>query len=80
MNVLVLDETMELSVVSVERLNLDGDVQWRVWFNPWYQDELQLECERAIINGATLEGAGSFVQDGLPSSPVAVPPFAPPAA
>jgi len=74
------DENMELSVVSVDRLAMEGEVQWRVWFNPWYSDELQIECERVKINGAVLDGVGSYLQDGLPSRPAAVPPFAPPAA
>ena len=69
-------DKIELSVI--ELTGRPG--AWRVWSNPWYTREIELECATVRLNGADVTGQGRFFQDDLPKSEPVVPPFVPGAA
>src|ERR1700748_1528344 len=39
-------DLLELSVIELERL---GSV-WRVWFNAWYVEQIEFQCEQIFID------------------------------
>ena len=51
----------ELSTVLIERTGTG----WHVEFEPWNSAALALDCEDLRINGARVEGSGSWYQDDL---------------
>jgi hypothetical protein len=62
-------DQLELSVVELE-----GEPgAWRVWFNPWYVQEMEFRCSRILLNGAEVVGRGRHPQDDLPKRPAEVP-------
>jgi len=55
-------DRVELSVIELER-EAHG---WRIWFNPWYLEEIEFWCERIRLDGAPVAGTGRWLQDSLP--------------
>ena len=55
-------DVLELSVVELER----EAGKWRVWFNPWYLEEIQFHCERIFLDGLEVTGTGRWLHDELP--------------
>jgi len=70
------EDRLELSVVEVE----GAPGSWRVWFNPFYQHEIEFRCRQLRLNGADVVGRGKHIQDELPSRAAKVPPYSPGAA
>ena len=58
-------DALELSVIELERES-EG---WRVWFNPWYVEEIEFHCDRIILDGVEVKGTGRWLQDDLPKRP-----------
>ena len=58
-------DRIELSVVEVER----EPGGWRVWFNPWYLEQIEFRCDRIQLDDAEVDGSGRWLQDDLPSRP-----------
>ena len=56
-------DRLELSVVEVER-EAGG---WRVWFDPWYLEQIEFRCDRIQLDDADVVGSGRWLQDDLPS-------------
>jgi len=59
------DDPLELSMIELER-EVNG---WRVWFNPWYVDEIEFRCDQIQLDGTDVIGSGRWLQDDLPSRP-----------
>lgn len=55
-------DVTELSMVEVER----ESSAWRVWFKPWYLDEVEFRCQRITFDGREVTGGGRWLQDELP--------------
>jgi hypothetical protein len=55
-------DRIELSVIELER-EVDG---WRVWFNPWYLEEIEFRCTRIALDDREVTGVGRWLQDELP--------------
>jgi hypothetical protein len=78
-------DQLELSVVGLDRLDPDkhgADAAepilapcWEAYFNPSYQDDLFIRCERITLNGAEVVGRRGHLQTSLPTGVPAVPPF-----
>jgi hypothetical protein len=65
------EDRTELSVVELE-----GEPNnWRVWFNPWYLEEIEFRCDTLRINGAEVRGKGHRLQDALPIGRPLIPPY-----
>ena len=55
-------DRIELSVIEIERES-DG---WRLWFNPWYLEEIEFRCAAVRLDGEEVVGSGRWLQDDLP--------------
>jgi hypothetical protein len=59
-------DRLELSVLELER----EAHNWRIWFNPWYLEEIEFRCDGISLDGAPVTGTGRWLQDSLPDTPV----------
>ena len=57
-------DRLELSVVELER----GGSGWKVWFNPWYVEEIEFRCERIFLDAIEVTESGRSLQDSLPEA------------
>ncbi|HXE60296.1 MAG TPA: hypothetical protein VN607_06295 [Gemmatimonadaceae bacterium] len=55
-------DALELSVIEIER----EAAGWRVWFNPWYIEEIEFHCARILLDGFEVTRTGRWLQDDLP--------------
>jgi hypothetical protein len=69
-------DKLELSAVELE----GAPGSWRVWFNRFYQHEIEFRCRQLRVNGAEVVGRGKHLQDELPARAANVPPYSPGAA
>ena len=67
------DDRLEFSAVELE-----GEPgHWRVWFNPWYLEEIDFRCGSIRLNGLEVVGHGRWLQDELPASSPRLPTISP---
>jgi hypothetical protein len=65
------EDRTELSVVELE-----GEPRnWRLWFNPWYLEQIEFRCDTIRINGSEVRGKGHRLQDALPIARPQIPPY-----
>jgi hypothetical protein len=56
-------DLLELSVVELEPV---GSV-WRVWFNAWYVEQIEFQCEQIFIDDVEVSKSGRWLQDTPPT-------------
>lgn len=55
-------DLLELSVIELERMG----PAWRVWFNAWYVEQIEFQCEQIFIDDIEVSGSGRWLQDTPP--------------
>jgi hypothetical protein len=62
--------------LELSTLSLEGEPgAWTLWINPYYQREIEISCGHIILNGAEVVGRGRHLQDEVPRSRPALPPY-----